>query len=353
MARRNPLIRPIAKANHNFGPPKSKGILDDFSVRKVSATKEAEIQAINLSGDKLGIGTADPQWQMHLHEGSGNFGIVKTEGFPTFLMVSASSISNSHSGHWTHIRSGGTWESPTATQDAMLMGDFGFRGHDGTNFLNNDSASIRCTAVGNFTATARGANLQFRTTKTGTTNTQIRLSIEDDGAVLIGDRTNMMRVDNNGDVVFENGAGLQFGELWVADGVTAQSIATGVTYTKLTGWANDGQENGGIDNDVANNKIIINKVGKYLINCSINGASGSNNTTFKFAVFLNAVEQDKIHMHRKFASGGDKGSGAMTGIIDVTTVPWDLDVRARHDNGGAVNFTPSYMNINCVQIGGT
>jgi len=172
------------------------------------------------------------------------------------------------------------------------------------------------------------------------------------GVVKIGSSTNYINISTTGDQTFVGSAGLPFAEIHTHDNSTATSVATGTTYTKIDTWDNNGLSNNCTPN-ATNNKITITKTGKYLVNCSINGESGSNNVTFKFSAFLNAVEQDQIHMHRKFAASGDKGSGAMTGIIDVTSVPLDLDVRARHDNGGSVNFTGTYMNINVIQIGGT
>ena len=171
-------------------------------------------------------------------------------------------------------------------------------------------------------------------------------------SAVIGDGTNYINISTTGDQTFVGTSGLPFAEIYVEDGSTAQSIATGTTYTKITGFATDGQENN-CTSDVANDKITITKLGKYMVNCSISGSSATPNVTFKFAAFLNAVEQGQVHNHRKFAAGGDMGSASITGFIDVTSVPWDLDVRARHDNVGAVNFTPTYMNINVVQIGGT
>ena len=147
------------------------------------------------------------------------------------------------------------------------------------------------------------------------------------------------------------GGGLPFTDIHIADGTTAQAIATGTTYQILTAWNENGESNN-CTPDSANNKITINVKGRYLVNSSINASSGTPNVTFKITAFLDGAELHQVHMHRKFSSAGDMGSGAMTGIINVPTVPLDLDVRVRHDNGGSVNITPSYMNLNVIQIGG-
>jgi hypothetical protein len=143
-----------------------------------------------------------------------------------------------------------------------------------------------------------------------------------------------------------------YAEIYVADGSTAQSIATGTTYTKLTGFTTNGSSSN-CTADASNDKITITKTGYYLVNCSINGSSGTANATFKFAAFLNGTEQSNVHNHRKFTTVNDVGSAAMSGIIDVTTANWDLDIRARHDIGSAINFTPTYMNLTITYLGET
>lgn len=143
-----------------------------------------------------------------------------------------------------------------------------------------------------------------------------------------------------------------FAEIYVADGSTAQAIPTGATYTKLTGFATDGQSAGCTAN-VANDKIVVTKTGRYLVNASINASSGTNNVTFKYAVFLNNAEQNACHCHRKYSVAGDYGSSSITGIIDVTTANLDVDLRARHDDGGSVDLTPTYMTLNVLYIGET
>ena len=142
-----------------------------------------------------------------------------------------------------------------------------------------------------------------------------------------------------------------FGEIYVADGSTAQTIPTGATYTKLTGFATDGQSSN-CTNDAANDKITITKTGRYEVICSI-GASSNTVSTFKFAAFLNGVEQSQVHTHRKYANANDVGACTLSGIIDVTTASWDLDVRAAHDAVGDVDFTPTYMNLSVVYLGET
>lgn len=140
-----------------------------------------------------------------------------------------------------------------------------------------------------------------------------------------------------------------FGEIHLHDGVMAQSIPTGSTYTKLTGFVDNG-ESVNMTPDVANNKIIITKTGYYKIDSSFSFESGTGNVTFFCAPFKDDVEQDDIHWNRKVSVANDVGSASFCGIIQVTTVPCDIDVRIRHDNAGAIDFIPKYMNLNIIRV---
>ena len=81
-------------------------------------------------------------------------------------------------------------------------------------------------------------------------------------------------------------------------------------------------------------------------NGSFNFSDGTNNVTWKGVVFLNGIEQDNIHFVRKIQTAGDVGSTSFTGFINVDSVPIDIDFRVRHDNGGAINVTFVYLNLN-------
>lgn len=140
-----------------------------------------------------------------------------------------------------------------------------------------------------------------------------------------------------------------FGELWVADGVTAQSIGTGATYTKLTGFVRRGSyENMTVDS--TDDKITITQTGYYLVNVAVSSICGTNGVVSRTAIFVGGAEQDKIHAMQTISNTASPNPISCSGIIKVTTVPVDVDVRRRHDNGGSVNFTVVYANLSVHKI---
>lgn len=134
-----------------------------------------------------------------------------------------------------------------------------------------------------------------------------------------------------------------FAEIYLAGGSTAQAIPN-ATFTKMTGFASNGSSSN-CTTDVANDKITITTLGYYKVefNCSI--LSNTNNVVFRLAAFLNGVEQTNCECERKIQTGSDVGNTGFIGIIDVSTVPWDLDVRVYQASGGEVTLTPSYASL--------
>jgi hypothetical protein len=143
-----------------------------------------------------------------------------------------------------------------------------------------------------------------------------------------------------------------YAEIYVAGGSTAQSISNGSTYVKLTGFTTDGLSKR-CTADASNDRIVFTRTGVYSVTGSISASSGTGNVVFKFAVFLNSVEQSKIQLERAFATLNDVGSGSFSGLVDVTTSGWVMDLRAVHDFGSSVNITPTYLNLTVVYLGET
>lgn len=148
-------------------------------------------------------------------------------------------------------------------------------------------------------------------------------------------------VEIGGSVTTLNGT---YGGIHVHDNSTSQSIASGATYTKVTAFTDNDVSND-CTPDVANDKITITRTGHYKVDGDISFSSGTANTLWSGAVFLSGTEQNQVHFERKISTAGDVGAAPITGLINVTSVPVDLDFRLRHDNGSAVNVTVRYASI--------
>lgn len=140
--------------------------------------------------------------------------------------------------------------------------------------------------------------------------------------------------------------------IYVADASTAQSIAAGASYVKSTAFTTDGFS-ANCTPASATDKITITKTGKYRVSNSCSFTSGTNLVTFRGVAFLNGVEQSQCHWVRKVGTAGDVGSASFNEFVDVTSVPWDLDFRIRHDNIGAIDFTIIYGSLNVEYVGET
>jgi len=165
----------------------------------------------------------------------------------------------------------------------------------------------------------------------------------------------VMELDADGDLavsgrVTEAGT---FANIHVHDaGASAQSIVTGASYVKVTGFANNG-ESSNCTADVANNKITITKTGYYMVSHNSSFTGDTNNVTYFVAAFLDGTEVDALHFVRKLGVAGDVGSASFSGILDVTSAPLDLDIRVRHDNGGSIEYTMEYANLTVTYLGET
>lgn len=134
------------------------------------------------------------------------------------------------------------------------------------------------------------------------------------------------------------------GSIYVDDGAVAQTIATGASYVKVTAFTTDGNSNN-ITTDAANDKITFTVPGTYHATASCSFTAATNLVNWFGAMFLDGVEQDNLHFERKIGTGGDYGSATLSGLINVTTVPADVDFRVRHDKVSSDDITVRYSNM--------
>lgn len=141
-----------------------------------------------------------------------------------------------------------------------------------------------------------------------------------------------------------------YAEIHCHDAAVAQSIPTGATYTKVTAFTDNGLS-ANCTADAANDKITITKAGKYRVEGTFSFTCGTNGVIIKGSAFLGGTEQNNVHFEDKVGTGSDVRNAGFTGIVNASSVPVDLDFRIRHDNGGSVNYTFAYANINCSMVG--
>lgn len=143
-----------------------------------------------------------------------------------------------------------------------------------------------------------------------------------------------------------------FASIYVVGGSTAQTIGTGATFIKSTAFTTNG-ENSNCTSDAANDKITIIKLGRYRVTHFCLVKTNPAFVNWEGTVFLNNVEQPNLYWRRRFSSTTAFESMGFDEFVDVTTVPWDLDFRLRHDSGGNVDITIEYATLNVEYVGAT
>lgn len=134
------------------------------------STAGVERMIIDAAGN-VGIGTSSPIFNFHLNYDAGSFNVIQTSSETGNVTLALS-------------RTRGTSSSPTAVSSGDKLGELTFLGHDGTSY--NESAMIQALATENHGVSMAGGELRFRTTLNGTTASNDRMIITNDGKVGIG-----------------------------------------------------------------------------------------------------------------------------------------------------------------------
>jgi hypothetical protein len=159
---------------------------------------------------------------------------------------------------------------------------------------------------------------------------------------------------STGDATFEDRVEEEgtFASIYVHDSSVAITVATGPTYVKMTQFTTDGESSNCTAN-ATNDKITITEPGRYLVNGAFSFKADTANVNVLGVAFLNGVEQDQLHFRRLVSTANDEGAASFVGIVDVSSVPWDLDFRVRHDDAGDVDITVTYANLTVSYLGET
>jgi len=178
------------------------------------------------------------------------------------------------------------------------------------------------------------------------------LTVESDSSKRLGDGvTNYLELSSTGDAVFVGSAGMAYASIYVKATAATVSVDSDNPDTLVTQWGNNGESNNATA-DQANDKITITKKGRYLIMGSFSvSLNGGATVTLRIEGYLNGNIQAAIHSHITVSST-DINSISISGIINVGTVPWDLDIRANINSATARDLTVEDANLSIVQIGG-
>lgn len=131
--------------------------------------------SVDATNNRAGFGTTTPGFPVHIASQS------TTQ--PHLMVDQAAAAATGPSIGLRAAR--GTLASPTATQSADQLGVVGFRGRGSTVYSTADRAAVVATASQTWTDTAQGSQLDFFTTGNGTTTTSARMTVQQDGRVVV------------------------------------------------------------------------------------------------------------------------------------------------------------------------
>lgn len=326
---------------------------------RIGSANKSHLFFCNMSEDRVGIGTSSPSVELDV-VGSGRFSTQCRAGA---VVLSGSEITGA-------LVSGGDLElrsTSHATKGDVFIND----GSDFVFTAGASNAQFKVEADIDATIQLGRAKLGSPTTDImylshydNNNNTDYAIKQLTSGRTAINSATGLpvdININNVTQVAVTSGKvsvsgyveqhGIYAG-IYVAAASASQLIPAGAGYTKSTAFTTN-NESSNCTADAANDKITITKSGTYRVSGSCCAISGTANVIWQAVAFLNGVEQPQAHMMRKFATNTDSGCMSFDGFIDVTSVPWDLDLRLRHDNGAGVNFTIEYANLNVEYVGTT
>lgn len=190
-------------------------------------------------------------------------------------------------------------------------------------------------------------------------NTAVALSrLHVEGDCSFGDRDgngDYVEIQEDADVNFVGGAGLQFGEIYFHGAGSDLVMAAQDTWYQIAVFDTDGLSNGAITPDHTSNHITVAVDGICRVSYSASLRSAASNK-FALAVFINDGNDGLVnsHTHR------DTTVAAKLGVV-ATSVLWDfaegdtVELWAQRLDGGAVSKTLTFehVTLNVEQIGGS
>ena len=134
------------------------------------------------------------------------------------------------------------------------------------------------------------------------------------------------------------------GTLYVTGNSSAES-SVDATPRKIAALATKGVE-AGLTVDTAGNQITIDTAGDYLVIASIS-FSGTLSKIFNVAIYKNTSTTSFV-LERKLGTGGDVGSGAVSGIVTCAATD-DISLYQSSTDGGTA-FTATDAQLSVIRL---
>ena len=141
--------------------------------------------------------------------------------------------------------------------------------------------------------------------------------------------------------------------IFVYDGVSAQTIATGTTPTLLTCFNQTTGFNGLFYDCTpvkASNKITVTRAGVYKIAYSISFSQTGTNQVFELYAFNAGVQVNATGAQTKTANSTDIKCCSGIGFATVAANT-DIDLRGYHDAIGNIDMTVTHANFVIMRVG--
>lgn len=178
-----------------------------------------------------------------------------------------------------------------------------------------------------------------------------------EGDCFFGDKEgngDYIEFENDADVVFVGGAGMQCGEIWYHGAGSDLVMAAQDTWYQVASFDTDGDSNGSVTPAHGSDHITVGKTGIYRVSFGASLRSAASNK-YELSVFTNngATEFVNSHAHRDTtvaAKLGDVSRSILCRFLANDTV----ELWAQRLDGGAVAKTLTFEQVvlNVEQIGG-
>lgn len=139
------------------------------------------------------------------------------------------------------------------------------------------------------------------------------------------------------------------GGIWRNAAGVVQSIPPLPAVTKITPFDSALGDPTLVTEDYANNQLIVQKAGRYLLTFGRTYLTGTNNVLWTVMVYVNGVEQPHARRQVNVANASSPNYAELCTIINANAGD-TVDIRLWHGNASAVNITYTYAELSLHSI---